>query len=130
MEGGGEAPVIEESGPVENVRDVSEAEEAVQHNQLVDGCGRRLGHDHGKDRDGDDNGRDASKYANGWHPGGWEVWHHPGPGSRELAGGERERGRDTQSGREKSRKAKKSKAQSLENLYLTLEMYDLSLQYQ
>ena len=40
MEGGGEAPAVVEAGPVENVRGVSEVEEAVQHNHLIDGGGK------------------------------------------------------------------------------------------
>ena len=39
MEGGVEAPVVEEPGPVEDVGDVGEAQEAVKPDQLVDGVG-------------------------------------------------------------------------------------------
>ena len=60
VDGGGETPVVEEPGPVEYGRDVSEAEEAVQHDELVYGGGRNFGHDHHDETDDDDDSEDAS----------------------------------------------------------------------
>ena len=77
MEGGVEAPVVEEPGPVEDVGDVGEAQEAVQSDQLVDGGGAGLRFDCGKDCKDEDKDDCTAKDTNGWEPGGGkgEVGH-------------------------------------------------------
>ena len=72
MEGGVEAPVVEEPGPVEDVGDVGEAQEAVQPDQLVDGGGAGLRPDHGQDGEDEDKHNDSAEDSEAEEPGGGE----------------------------------------------------------
>ena len=72
MEGGVEAPVVEEPGPVEDVGDVGEAQEAVKPDQLVDGGGAGLRPDDGEDDEDEDEDDDAAQDPEAGEPGGGE----------------------------------------------------------
>ena len=71
-EGGVEAPEVEEAGPVEDVGDVGEAQEAVKPDQLVDGGGAGLGPDDGQDGEDEDKHDCTAEDPKAGKPGGGE----------------------------------------------------------
>ena len=73
-----EAPEVEEAGPVEDVGDVGEAQEAVKSDKLVDGGGAGLGPDDGQDGKDEDEDDGAAKEPKNGEPGGGEgEGNHP-----------------------------------------------------
>ena len=73
-----EAPEVKEAGPVEDVGDVGEAQEAVQSDELVDGGGAGLGPDDGQDGQDEDDDDGAAKEPEAGEPGGGEgEGNHP-----------------------------------------------------
>ena len=78
VEGGVESPVVEEAGPVEDVGDVGEAQEAVKSDKPVDGGGAGLGPDDGQDGEDEDEDNGAAKEPETGEPGGGEgEGNHP-----------------------------------------------------